>query len=244
VYALRPHYEAGWYAAAYKPFEALLFVPITFLSIVFPVLSVYHRERPTELLDAVNRFFKALLLIGWPMSVGIFVLAHPLTRALFGPDFAPSEDALRILALGLGLAFVNNAFIGALSATDRQLSFTWAAGWSLLANVVANLALIPIFGYRGASVATVITEIVLGVAGWVLTARYIGSVRVVKLSWRVVLAGLVMGAAVFPLRDMGGVALAIPIVVGVAVYGGAVLLLRGLTMDEIGWARRALAEAR
>jgi O-antigen/teichoic acid export membrane protein len=244
VYALRPHYEAGWYAAAYKPFEALLFVPITFLSIVFPVLSVYHRERPTELLDAVNRFFKALLLIGWPMSVGIFVLAHPLTRALFGPDFAPSEDALRILALGLGLAFVNNAFIGALSATDRQLSFTWAAGWSLVANVVANLALIPIFGYRGASVATVITEIVLGVAGWVLTARYIGSVRVVKLSWRVVLAGLVMGAAVFPLRDMGGVALAIPIVVGVAVYGGAVLLLRGLTMDEIGWARRALAEAR
>ncbi|HET6310067.1 MAG TPA: flippase [Candidatus Nitrosotalea sp.] len=244
VYALRPHYEAGWYAAAYKPFEALLFVPITFLSIVFPVLSVYHRERPTELLDAVNRFFKALLLIGWPMSVGIFVLAHPLTRALFGPDFAPSEDALRILALGLGLAFVNNAFIGALSAADRQLSFTWAAGWSLVANVVANLALIPIFGYRGASVATVITEIVLGVAGWVLTARYIGNVRVVKLSWRIVLAGLVMGAAVFPLRDMGGVALAIPIVVGVAVYGGAVLLLRGLTMDEIGWARRALAEAR
>src|ERR1700687_4078361 len=50
VYALRPHSEAGWYAAAYKPFEALLFVPITFLSIVFPVLSVYHRERPTELL--------------------------------------------------------------------------------------------------------------------------------------------------------------------------------------------------
>jgi hypothetical protein len=93
-------------------------------------------------------------------------------------------------------------------------------------------------------VATVITEIVLGGAGWVLTARYIGRVPVVRLSWRIVLAGLVMGAAVFPLREMGGVALAIPIVLGVAVYGGAVLLLRGLTRDEIGWARRALAQAR
>jgi O-antigen/teichoic acid export membrane protein len=60
VYALRPHVEAGWYGAAYKPFEALLFIPMTFLSIVFPVLSIYHRERPGELLDAVNRFFKAL----------------------------------------------------------------------------------------------------------------------------------------------------------------------------------------
>jgi hypothetical protein len=65
-----------------------------------------------------------------------------------------------------------------------------------------------------------------------------------NLSWRVVLAGVVMGAAVLPFRDFGGVAIAIPIVVGVAVYGGAVVLLRGLTMDEIGWARRALAQAR
>jgi O-antigen/teichoic acid export membrane protein len=244
VYALRPHVEAGWYGAAYKPFEALLFIPMTFLSIVFPVLSIYHRERPGELLDAVNRFFKALLLIGWPMSVGIFVLAHPLTQLLFGQAYAQSEPALRILALSLGFAFVNNAFIGALSATDHQASFTWAAGWSLLANLAMNLTLIPIFGYIGASWATVFTEIVLGAVGWTLTARHIGSVPIWRLSWRVVLAGLVMAAAVFPLRDMGGVAIAIPVVAGVAVYGVAVLLLRGLTRDEIDWARRALALSR
>jgi O-antigen/teichoic acid export membrane protein len=190
----------------------------------------------------VNRFFKALLLIGWPMSVGIFVLAHPLNQTLH--LYGPSEPALRILALALGFAFVNNAFIGALSASDRQLSFTWAAGWSLAANLAANLALIPTFGYLGASWATVMTEIVLGVAGWTLAARYIGRVPVVRLSWRIVAAGLIMGAAVFPLRDMGGVAIAVPIVVGVAIYGGAVLLLRGLTRDEINWARRALAQTR
>jgi O-antigen/teichoic acid export membrane protein len=244
VYALRPHVEAGWYGAAYKPFEALLFIPMTFLSVVFPVLSVYHRVKPTELLDAVNRFFKALLLIGWPLSVGIFVLAHPLNRALFGQGYDPSEPALRILSLSLGFAFVNNAFIGALSASDRQASFTWAAGWSLVANVAINLALIPTFGYLGASWATVMTEIVLGVVAWTLTARHIGRVPVVQLSWRVVLAGLVMGAAVFPLRDLGGVALAIPILVGVAVYGAAVLLLQGVTREEIDWARRALALTR
>src|SRR5579872_2383889 len=94
--------EAGWYGAAYKPIESLLFVPITFLSVVFPVLSVYHRERPKEMLDAVSRFYKALLLMGWPASVGIFVLAHPLTPLLLGRDYAPSEPALRVLALALG----------------------------------------------------------------------------------------------------------------------------------------------
>lgn len=244
VYALRPHEEAGWYGAAYKPFEALLFIPMTLLSVAFPVLSVYHRERPQEQLDAVSRFYKALLLIGWPMTVGIFLLAGPLTRLLFSASFANSEPALRILALALVIGFVNNAFIGALSASDRQSSFTWAAGWSLVANVGLNLVLIPTYGYLGASWATVATEIVLFTAAWTLTARYIGRVQVLKLSWRTVLAGLVMGVVVFPLRDLGGVAIVIPVVVGVGVYAVAVLLLRAISADEIRFARRALAQSR
>jgi O-antigen/teichoic acid export membrane protein len=240
VYALRTPHEAGWYAAAYKPFEALLFVPMTLLSVAFPVLSVYHRERPEQQLDAVSRFFKALVFIGWPMTVGIFALAHPLTAALhlFVPQ---SEPALRILSLALVFAFANNAFIGALSASDRQSSFAWAAGWSLVANVGLNLALIPTYGYLGASWATVLTEIVLGTAGWILTARYIGRVRVIHLTWRPLLAGLVMGIAVYPIRDLGGLAIAIPIAVGVIVYGVTALAINAVTADEIAFARRALA---
>ncbi len=241
VYAIRPHAEAGWYAAAYKPFEALLFIPMTLLSVVFPVLSVYFRERPQELTDAVSRFFKALLVIGWPIAVGLFVLAHPLTTMFLYPQ---SEPALRILALALAIGFVNNAFIGALSASDRQLSFTWAAGWSLVANVALNLILIPFFGYIGASWATVLTEVVLGVSGWILTRRHIGQVPVLKLTWRPILAGLVMGAVLYPLRNSDGVQVIIPIVVGAAVYAGAALLLRAVTSDEIAFARRALALAR
>jgi len=236
--------QAGLYAAAYKPIESLLFVPITFLSIVFPVLSVYYRERRSDLLYAVNRFYKGLLLMGWPVSVGIFVLAHPLTPLLLGHAFLASEPAMRILALALGIAFVNNAFIGALNASDRQLSFTWAAGWSVVANLVLNLILIPLFGYQGASWATVMTELVLGIVGWILTARYVGHVPVLRLSWRILLAGLIMGVAIYPLSTLDGFKVAIPIVAGGVVYVSFVLLLRALSGEEIAWARRALALAR
>lgn len=244
IYAIRGETEASWYAAAYKPIESLLFVPITFLSIVFPVLSIYHRDRPSDMLDAIGRFYKGLLLMGWPVSVGIFVLAAPLTPLLLGPGFGPSAPALRILALALGVAFVNNAFIGALNASDRQMSFTWAAGWSLVANLALNLTLIPLFGYIGASWATVATELTLGLAGWILTARYVGNLPVISLSWRVVAAGLVMGIAIYPLHSLHGYAVAIPIVAGAIVYGVAVLLLRAVTFEEVAWARRALAQAR
>ena len=244
VYVFHGSGDAGIYGAAYKPIEALLFVPITFLSVVFPVLSVYHRERPQDLLDALNRFYKALLLMGWPASVGIFVLAAPLTPLLLGGQFLASEAPLRILSLALGIAFVNNAFIGALNASDRQASFTWAAAWSVVANIVLNLALIPAFSYIGASWATVGTELSLAIAGWILTARHVGRVEVLAQGWRVILAGLIMGVVIYPLSGIHGYAVLIPVVVGAAVYAVAVLVLRAVTGSEIAWARRALAMAR
>jgi hypothetical protein len=78
----------------------------------------------------------------------------------------------------------------------------------------------------------------------VLTARHIGRVAVVSLSWRIILAGLIMGVAIYPLSSVSGFEVAIPIFAGAAVYAAAVLLLRALSADEIAWARRALATAR
>ena len=244
IFVIRSETESALYGAAYKPIESLLFLPITFLSVVFPVLAVYHRERPKEMIDAVTRFYKALLLMGCPTAIGIFVLAHPLTPLLLGHDFVRSEPALRVLALALGVAFVNNAFIGALNASDRQASFTWAAAWSLVANLALNLTLIPLFGYQGASWATVATEVVLGVSGWILVRRHVGRVPVLPVSWRVLLAGLVMGVAIYPLSTLDGPAVLIPIAAGALVYGVALLLLRAVTRDELTWARRALLAAR
>jgi O-antigen/teichoic acid export membrane protein len=113
-----------------------------------------------------------------------------------------------------------------------------------VANLALNLTLIPLFGYLGASWATVATELVLGISGWTLVARHIGRVPVMALSWRIILAGLVMGVAVYPLSGFGGYRIVIPIAAGVVVYGAAVLLLRAVTKDEITWARRALLMAR
>jgi hypothetical protein len=85
---------------------------------------------------------------------------------------------------------------------------------------------------------------VLGIAGWTLVARHVGRVPVLSLSWRVVLAGLVMGAVVYPLSGFSGFEVLIPIAAGAIVYGVAVLLLRAITREEIAWARRALLMAR
>ena len=59
-----------------------------------------------------------------------------------------------------------------------------------------------------------------------------------------ILAGLIMGIAIYPLSGVTGYAVIIPIVAGAVVYGVAVLILRAVSGEEIAWARRALAMAR
>jgi O-antigen/teichoic acid export membrane protein len=234
---LRGDYETGLYNAAYKPFEALLFVPVSMLNVVFPVLSVYHRQSNGRVAWAVAKFYKSLLLLGWPISVGTCMLVTGLLPLYQFPASAP---ALRILALGIVFMFVNNAFIAALSAIDRQLSFTWAALASMVLNVVLNLALIPRFGYLGASAATVLTEVALVGFGWLLVARHLARVPVFTLSWRILLAGLVMGAALYPLQGAHGPLTLLAIAGGAAVYGLALFLLRALDEEELAVLRRAL----
>jgi O-antigen/teichoic acid export membrane protein len=230
--------EVGWYASAYKPFEALLFVPMAMLNVIFPLLAIYHREAPERLEVAVDRFYKLLLLIGWPLTVGVWVLASGLTGLLH--LYPQAEPALAVLGLGIVFMFVNNAWVGSLNAVDRQVAFTWAALASLVVNVGLNLVLIPAHGYLGAAWATVLTEAVLFAIGWLLTRRYVRPVPLVRLSWRVVLAGLVMGAVLLPFRGAAGLAVAGLVALGAAVFALAAFLLRALDTGEVDMLRRAV----
>ena len=234
---LRGHYETGLYVAAYKPFEALLFIPISMLNVVFPVLAVYHRGAEGRLVWAVNRFYKALLALGLPIGVGTFMLAGPLQFIYYYPQ---SRDALEILALGIPLMFVASAFIGALNAINRQLTFTWAALASMVVNIGLNLALIPPFGYLGASWATVLTELALVAMGWWLVGRHLTAVPLLPLSWRILLASLVMGAALYPLRSVHGPMILAAVLAGTLVYGLALLLVGAADAEEMRLLRRAV----
>jgi O-antigen/teichoic acid export membrane protein len=154
--------------------------------------------------------------------------------------YPQSEPALRILALGIFFMFISNTFIAALNAIDKQSLFTMAAGVSLVINVALNLALIPRLGYIGASWATVLTEVGLTVMGYVLVARHLGAVPVLQLSWRVLAAGVVMGALLYPIRGVHGWLTILAVVGAGAVYFGCLVAFRAVETRELRSAATAL----
>jgi O-antigen/teichoic acid export membrane protein len=234
----RPFKEVGWYQFAYKPFEALQFVPLAIQTVVYPVIAVYFRQAPERLGPAYERFFKVLLLLGWPTTVGVFILVHPVGRIF--RLFPESEPSLRILSLGIVFLFVNSAFTAMLYAVDRQDRFAYATAIAVVVNVGLNLVLIPIAGYLAASATTVITEAAFSIAGWAFVART-HRLPWFRLSWRIILAGVYMGAVLLPFTRHS-VYYAIP--VGVATYAATIIALRAVRRDELEMFIRGLRPGR
>jgi O-antigen/teichoic acid export membrane protein len=234
----RSYAEVGWYTFAYRPFEALLFIPATLRTVVFPVLSIYFRNAPNRVLVSAEKLFKALAIMGWPITVGLFLLAPQFTDLL--SLYPQSEVALRILALAVVFMFVDNTFAAVLNAIDRQKLFAYVALVGLVINFTLNIILIPRFGYVGASWATVATEIGLVTAGWVALRRVLGPLRVVRNCWRPLVAGLVMGGFVVLANPHGRVAVLVVTAVAAVVYALMLFILRTADAEEQAILRRAL----
>ena len=232
--------EVGWFTFAYKPFEALQFIPLAIQAVVYPLLGVYFVSDPSRLKLAYERFFKVLVVLGWPFTVGTFVLVHPINEVFNRSGaFAQSEPSLRILAFAIVFLFANSAFYAMLNAINRQHLNAWATAFAAGINIAVNLVLIPLFGYLGASTTTVLTEIALCAFGWWFVQRRSPELRldVVRLSWRIVLAGLVMGVVLYPLARYS-IVLSAP--AGFVAYLVALLLLRAIEPDEWRLARDSL----
>jgi O-antigen/teichoic acid export membrane protein len=229
--------EVGWYQFAYKPFEALQFIPLAIQVVVYPLLGVYFISDVGRLRVAYERFFKVLVLLGWPLTVGTFVLVHPIGR-LFNL-YTQSVPSLRILAFGIVFLFANSAFYAMLNATNRQGLNAWATGLAAGVNIVLNLILIPFYGYLAASATTVVTEAALCAFGWWFVQRQHPELRLpwLRLSWRVLLAGAIMGVVLYVLA---GRSILISVPAGSVVYLVAIVLLRAVEADEWRLARAGL----
>ena len=234
----RSYAEVGWYTFAYRPFEALLFIPATLRTVVFPVLSIYFRSAPNRVLVSAEKLFKILAIMGWPISVGLFLLAQQYNDLL--NLYPQSAAALRILAIAIVFMFVDNTFAAVLNAIDRQKLFAYVALSGLVINAALNLVLIPQFGYIGASWATVATEAGLVVTGWFALRRVLGTLRVPHLVWRPLLAGVVMGGVVAILNPHGRLPLLAVTLLAALVYIGMLLVLRTFDDEERSIVRRAL----
>jgi O-antigen/teichoic acid export membrane protein len=230
----------GWYGAAYRLFDTLVFLPnIVASAILFPILAQLSDQSRHVLRRAMGKGLGLVLITGMPISAGLFVLAEPIIRFIYRrPDFLPAVPALRWLALALLLLYVNSILAATLVSLNQERKMTLIAALALVVNLALNWVLIPHFQHVAAAAATAVTEGLILAYLLVAMPRDLLARDTLVVTAKAGAASLAMVAALVALRGQGLLAL---VPVGVAVYAVAGMALRLVPPEDARVLREALA---
>jgi O-antigen/teichoic acid export membrane protein len=226
----------GWYGAADSLFGTLLFVPSVLITAVFPALSRLFEENEEALKQLMHRSFILLLLLSVPIGLGLFAIADNVVVLLFGEEFVNSGPVLAIMGIVLIFTYQNMLIGRFLLATNRQRKWAVVMAVATLATIPLDLVLIPwsqqTFGNGaiGGALAFIVTESCMLIVGLNFLPKGSLNRKTLWMAARVVFIGLIMVLVVWQVRS---IFLAIPVILGILVYGVLALMVGILTSDDL-----------
>jgi len=161
----------GGYNAVFRLVEALRLLPAAVMAVTFPMLV---QTRDTKL---VQRIGGALAIAGVALAVVCASGATIIIPLVYGVPYHYTAPTFAILALALPLFFLNYALTHQVIGWDGQRAYLLIAALALVANVAANLVLVPSMGMNGAAVATGLTELVVTIGCIYALVQHEGSAR-------------------------------------------------------------------
>lgn len=229
--------STGYYKGALALAEYLWFVPLVLQRLLLHSSSSLwadgRGEAITELAGRVTRYVVLLVVL---LALGLAALAETVVPLYYGEDFTAAVGPLLLLIPGT-IGFAAARPMQAISQGSGKITILVAAVAGAAAlNFALNAALIPLFGMRGAAVATSIGYGSMFVT-LVAASRRIGfdplsDFRAVRIALTAVLAA----PPIFLLeRVIAAELLALVVVppVGLAVYSGAALGTGAVDGDEV-----------
>jgi O-antigen/teichoic acid export membrane protein len=245
IFILKPtrgNTEVGFYSAAYKYVDGINVIPQYFTLAIFPLMSRFAANSRESLVRAYILSLRLLLILAMPIAMGTPFVARELILFLAGERFIPdSVIVLQLLIWFLPFSFINQVTQYVLIAINQQRQLTRAFVIGVLFNTITNLIFIPLYGYRAAAITTILSEWSLLIPFYLLVRQNLCTVPWFDVAWRPTVAAALMGGTLWLIGDINFL---VTFVVGAGVYLIALVLVGGLTQQDMGIIWRAVPLAR
>jgi O-antigen/teichoic acid export membrane protein len=166
--------DVGIYRTAFQLTSIATFTTLAFHTVLYPKICNWGaHEQVREIENSLARAFTYSLLLAIPTCVGGWILGERLLYFLYGASFVEGTSALYFLLL---VQVVNVfMFLGTMSLTalNRPKDAFWITVIAAIANILLDLALIPLIGITGAAVATLIAMTLNAIGALFLLSRII-----------------------------------------------------------------------
>ncbi|MEA2076399.1 MAG: polysaccharide biosynthesis C-terminal domain-containing protein, partial [Candidatus Marinimicrobia bacterium] len=229
--------DVGVYRVIFQFTALAAFTTTALRGTLRPRVSRWDKIGETGLIeDSLSRAFTYSLILVLPLFMGGALLGDKLLYFFYGADFVSYITLMTLFTVQIVNIF-QYFFTTYLTAMDQVKELFKITVVAVAANIALNAALIPVMGILGAAVATLATMSLHAILARRVLARMI-TLRVERSSLlNIFKATAVMGAVVggyrliVPLSSVW-VAL-VPVVLGGAVYGMAVLKFDRKIYEEL-----------
>jgi O-antigen/teichoic acid export membrane protein len=167
---------AGHFGAAFRIYDVVWIVPVTLVAAVYPELARTPLGHP-RLRALTTQSLEALLLVAWPIALGLAAGAQWLVPWIYGPGYAPAVPVLALLGAAAACGILQHFLGVVLLAIDRPDRLRRVAALTFTISVLLTPLLVTAGGAVGGAASVLVGELVAlsaslgavrGLVGWPL----------------------------------------------------------------------------
>lgn len=234
----------GYFGAAYKVLENVIFFPAMLVGLVMPMMSKAAKDDMNKFKDILNKVSRVLILLLAPLTAITVILSDEIIQIIAGKNFGESAGALNILIFASAMIFLATLWSNAIVALGKQRKLVKIYFIGAAVNFAANLILIPRYSYIGAAWSTLATEFFVTL----LMAHYLfRSIQYVPQGLRelkVISSAVISAALVYVIRkamhlDSPFLILGVLLPLGGITYFSLLYFLGGFRFSDLGFLEKS-----
>ena len=232
--------DVGIYEQGQKLISILLKVVSSLGVVMLPrVANLLSERRDKEAQNMVKFSFILYNLIIFPMIFGLIAVNEVFVKLFLGKNFQDVKYVLYVIVFNIMfVGWTNILGYQVLVVRNKNKEFMLSTTIPAFVSVAVNIAVIPFFGYIGASITSVVVEILVFAIQWYYSRNIINkNLLFNKDLAKIICSSLVMFGAVMLCKMTLGldgiIGLIIYLAVGGISYLGMIFLLKTVNIREI-----------
>ena len=196
--------ETGYYEQGQKVIRLLLTVVTSLGVVMVPrMASTYASGDNEKIKNYMKMSFKFVFFLAFPIMFGIMSISKAFVPVFFGTGYDKVVILINVISPILILMGMGNV-LGTqyLLPTKKQKEYTISVAIGLGVNFVLNYFLIRKYASIGASIATVLSELVIVIIQFQYIKKDISFKNLLEMAWKYFLSGVIMFIACFGIRTL------------------------------------------
>lgn len=223
--------EVGFYEQSQKIIKMLLTIVTSLGTVMVPrMANTFINGDNKKIQEYLKRSFNYVFFISIPMIFGVIAIADNFVPLFFGEGYEKVIILMSVISPILLIIGLSNV-IGTqyLLPTKRQKEYTISVIIGAIVNFCINMILIKKYGALGASIGTVLAEIVVTITQFIFVRKDINLIRIIKLSFKYILAGFFMFIICLLIKEViknSLICIIVQVISGIIVYVICLILLK------------------